>query len=210
LGGILQHPEVVNKYLAAEVAQQWLVGPFTKSTIPQAHVSRFGVIPKNHNPNKWRLIIDVSHPVGHSINDGIPKDLCTLTYITVDMAIKYILDMGPGTLLAKVDIKNAFHLFPVHPADCHMLAMNWNNQIYIDTYLPFGLHSDPKLFKILADLLSWILAVKGVSPILHYLDDFLIMGPPTSSKCLENLNIIKKVCLQLGIPLALQKLEGPS
>ena len=210
LGGALQHLEVVDEYLAAEVAQQRLAGPFTKSTIPQAHVSRFGVIPKNHNPNKWRLITDLSHLVGHSVNDGIPKDLCTLTYITVDMAIKCILDMGPGTLLAKVDIKNAFRLLPVHPADRHMLAMNWNNQIYIDTCLPFGLCSVPKLFNILADLLSWILAVRGVSPILHYLDDFLIMGPPTSSKCLENLNIIKEVCLQLGIPLALEKLEGPS
>jgi len=121
-----------------------------------------------------------------------------------------MLDMGPGTLLAKLNIKNAFQLLPMHSADRHMLAMNWNNQIYIDTCLPFGLCLAPKHFNILADLPSWILAVKGVSPILHYLDDFLIMGLPASSKCLENLNIIKGVCVQLGIPLALEKLEGPS
>ena len=34
-------------------------------------------------------------------------------YITVDHAIQAILKMGPGTLLAKEDIKNAFHLLPV-------------------------------------------------------------------------------------------------
>ena len=72
--------------------------------------------------------MDLSHPTGHSVNDGIPKDLCGLTYITIDTAIKHILTTGLGTLLAKVDIKNAFRLLPVHPADHHMLAMKWNNQ----------------------------------------------------------------------------------
>ena len=48
------------------------------------HVSRFGVIPKNHQPDIWRLIIDLSHPKGYSVNDGIPKDLCSMSYITTD------------------------------------------------------------------------------------------------------------------------------
>ena len=90
----------------------------------------------------------LSHPTGHSVNDGIPKDL------TIDTVIKHILITSRGTLLTKVDIKNAFWLLPVHPADRHMLVMKWNNQVYIDTHLPFGLHSAPKLFNILADLLS--------------------------------------------------------
>ena len=210
LGGALQHPEVVEEYLAAEVAQHRVAGPFSKSIIPRAHISRFGVIPKSHQPNKWRLIVDLSHPAGYSVNDGIPKDLCTISYITVDTAISHILNSGPGTLLAKIDIKNAFRLLPVHPADRHLLAMKWNKHIYIDTCLPFGLRSAPKLFNILADLVSWIVEHRGVSPVLHYLDDFLIMGPPTSTKCADNLNIIKEVCLQLGIPLAVEKLEGPS
>lgn len=205
-----QHPEVVEEYLAEEVAQHRVAGPFHSSTVHKVHISRFGVIPKNHKPNKWRLIVDLSHPTGHSINDGIPKHLCGLTYITVDTAIEHILTSGNGSRLAKIDIRNAFRLLPVHPADRHMLGMSWNNQTYIDTCLPFGLRSAPKLFNILADLLSWILQSKGVSPLLHYLDDFLTMGPPSSTTCAENLTTIKEVCLQLGIPLAVDKVEGPS
>lgn len=91
-----------------------------------------------------------------------------------------------------------------------MLGMNWNNQVYIDTCLPFGLRSAPKLFNILADPLSWIVEERGVSPILHYLDDFMTMGRAASVTCGENLNIIKDVCAHLGIPLALEKLEGPT
>ena len=210
LGSAIQHPKVIEEYLASEVSQNRVAGPFVKATIPDIHISRFGVIPKGHQPNKWRLIIDLSHPAGHSVNDGIAKHLCSLSYITVDTAISHIITLGPGTLLAKIDIKHAFRLLPVHPADRHILAMRWNNNIYIDTCLPFGLRSAPKLFNILADLLLWIVEAKGVSPILHYLDDFLILAPPSSDTCLNNLNTVKEVCSQLGIPLALEKLEGPS
>ena len=34
--------------------------------------------------------LDLSHPASYSINDGIPKDLRSLTYITVGTAIKHI------------------------------------------------------------------------------------------------------------------------
>ena len=102
---------------------------------------------------------------------------------SVDSAIKSIQAIGRGTLLAKGDIKHAFRLLPVHPADRHFLAMRWRNRIFIDTRLPFGLQSALKLFKILADLLSWTLGQHGVSPLLHYLDDFLLMGPSNSDIC---------------------------
>ena len=154
--------------------------------------------------------MDLSHPAGCSINDGIPKDLCSLTYITVDTAINHIITLGPGTLLAKVDIKSAFRLLPVHPADHHLLVMRWKKQLYIDTCLPFGLRSAPKLFNILADFLAWILNQQGVSPVLHYLDDFLTMGQADSATCHNNFITIQQTCQKLGIPLALEKLEGPS
>ena len=101
LDGTLQHPEVVDEYLTAEIAQHRVAGPFIKSTFPRAHVSRLWVIPKNHNPNKWRLIVDLSHPPGHSVNDGIPKDLCGLTYITTDTSIEHILNYWPWHLAHK-------------------------------------------------------------------------------------------------------------
>ena len=170
-----ERSEVVEEYLAAEISQNRVAGPFTRSSITDVDISRFGMIPKGYQSNKWRLIVDLSHPVGHSVNDGILR--CSLRYITVDTAISHIITFGPGTLLAKIDIKHAFRLLPLHPADRHVLAMHWNNNIYIDTCLPFGLRSTPTLFNILADLLSWIVEEKGVAPILHYLDDFLLLLP---------------------------------
>jgi len=156
------------------------------------------------------LIVDLSYPMRHCVNDNIPKDLCSLSYITVYDAIHAILQSGPNTLLSKVDIKSAFWLIPDYPADRHLLAMKWKEKIYIDGCLPFGLRSAPKLFNILADLVSWIAVEEGVSCIFHYLDDFLIIGPPHSSVCKQNLDTFMHLCYNLGIPLASEKIEGPS
>ena len=43
---------------------------------------------------------------------------------------------------------------------------------------------------------------------MHYLDDFLTLGPRDSPLCANNLQKIKDTCSSLGIPLALKKIEG--
>ena len=90
----LQHPDTVKSYLNEEVSVSRVAGPFPRSLVPHAHVSKFGVIPKNHQTNKWRLIVGFPHPTNGSINSRIPKELCSLKYITVDSAIQLIRRWG--------------------------------------------------------------------------------------------------------------------
>ena len=66
----------VDDYLATEVAAGRIVGPFEPHDLPTAQVGRFGVILKANQPGKWRLILDLSSPRGHSVNDGISPELC--------------------------------------------------------------------------------------------------------------------------------------
>ena len=49
-----------------------------------------------------------------------------------------------------------------------------------------------------------------MSYVIHYLDNYLTMGPPLSSICQHNLNTFTKLRKDLGVPLASDKLEGPS
>ena len=207
LEGAREHPGVVTDYLSTEISLGRVAGPFPPRAVPQIHISRFGVIPKGQT-GKWRLIVDLSHPKGHSVNDGIPKPLCSLQYVTIDEAVKGIIQFGRGALLAKIDIRSAFRLLPVHPADRHMLGMRWNGGVYIDTCLPFGLRLAPKLFNILAEFLAWIARQRNVSFLIHYLDDFLTMGPPSSVSCQHNLDTIIQICNYLGVPLASRKLKA--
>ena len=154
LPGALSHPEVVDEYLQTEISLGRVVGYFSLEALPAAHISIFGVIPKGYQSDKWHLIIDLSFPKGQSVNDGIPKELCSLQYITIDHAINHIMSIGPGTLLGKIDIKSAFRLLLVHPTDRHLLVMQWHQELFIDTCLPFGLRLAPKPFNILADFLA--------------------------------------------------------
>ena len=64
-------------------------------TVSVTHISYFGVISKCHTLNKWRLIINLSHPAGHSVNDSIPNKLRSLSYMVVDTTIWHILYTGP-------------------------------------------------------------------------------------------------------------------
>ena len=79
------------------------------------HISRFGVIPKHHQPGKWRLTIDLSHPSDHSVNDGIPKSLCSLSYITIDSAISKILELGKDHCWQKSTLNMPIDYFPYTP-----------------------------------------------------------------------------------------------
>ena len=141
------------------------------------HISRFGVIPKPHQPGKWRLITDLSAPEGFSVNDGVDPLLCSVAYSSVDDAVQVLRRMGKGAELAKFDLESAYRHIPVHPQDRILLGMRWKGQIYLDGALPFGLRSAPKLFTMVADALQWIMGRRGVGISIHYLDDFLIMGP---------------------------------
>ena len=100
------HKQVVDSYLQEELSMGRVAGPFANSLVPHDQISRFGVILKHHKPDSWRLIIDLSHPHNHSINDGIPSSLCSIKHITIDDAINQILSLGRGTMMAKIDIKS--------------------------------------------------------------------------------------------------------
>ena len=140
-----------------------MVGPLAAGSIP-LHINRFGVIPKPHQPGKWRLIVDLSHPAGQSVNDGIQPELCSLAYASVDDAVALIVGLGKGTMLAKLDLESAYRIVPVHPDDRRLLGrMEWKGGWYVDTALPFGLRSAPKIFNALADGLMWIMGHNGIS-----------------------------------------------
>lgn len=111
------NPQVVRDYLEAELRRGVVLGPFLREEMSQVHTSRFGVIPKSSQPGKWRLIVDLSYPDGKSVNDGISPELCSLHYVKMDDVARQVYHLGPGTLMAKIDIKSAYRVVPVHPHD---------------------------------------------------------------------------------------------
>ena len=159
----MDRPQVVTLYIQEELQANrlLLVGPLTMAQTLGIHCSPFVVIPKKNKPGKWRLILYLSAPKHHSVNDGISKELCSLSYTSVDEVVASIITYGRGAMLAKMDIKQAYRNILVHPDNRIYLGMQWNGLVYVDSVLLFRLHSAPLLFSAVADALLWIMCRKG-------------------------------------------------
>ena len=58
--------------------------------------------------------------------------------------------------------------------------------------------------------MEWIVSHQGVDTVFHYLDDFLIVGNAQTGECAVHLSVLRTVFDYLGIPVAMEKLEGPA
>ena len=87
--------------------------------------------------------------------------------------------------------------------------MSWQGSVYVDCQLLFGLATAPAIFNALAEALEWILKPRGVHYVIHYFDDFLLLGRPNSDECTMALHTTLAPCQELGVPLAEDKVEGP-
>lgn len=144
-----------------------------------------------------------------SVNDVINLEWCSLSYVSVEDAVSIIRRLGQNTLLAKVDIKCAYRMVPVHPDDHLLLGIQWENNLYVDGAVPFGLRPTTRIFTAVADTLEWRARFEGIEHIMHYLDDFLILAPPGGDQCGRHLAKLLALFDRLRVPVASEKVEGP-
>lgn len=210
----IQNPDIVDKLLLSETTKGFLEGPFPAPPFPRYRVSPIGVSFHKYS-NKPRLIVDLSAPHSEdkqepSINSLIDKEKCSLSYVTIDDAIKNIHKLGKGTTMCKIDISDAFKLIPILPSQWHLFCVKWRNGYYYYTKLAFGCRSSPKIFDCLSQAICWIATQNyGIKDILHLLDDFITFEGP--HECGDrNMALLTLIFNRLKIPLAKHKTEGPS
>jgi hypothetical protein len=117
LSSALQHPHIIDAELAMECV---VFGPFRSRPLTSLHCSGVGVVPEKKN--KWRMIMHLSTPAGQSINDYISRDKFSLRYSSIDDAIKLLLSLAKGAIIAKVDLKSAFRMVSVRKVDWQFLG----------------------------------------------------------------------------------------
>lgn len=196
LRSALLHPTVVSEKIEKEVSLGRMSGPFTSVPLQGLVVSPLGVLPKKE-PNKFRLIHHLSFPKGGSVNDSIAPEECAVTYTSFDAAISWVRRYGQGSLMAKAD---SFRL----------LGCAWNGAYYVDRCLPMGCSISCALFEAFSSFLEWVVRdVSGINSMVHYLDDFLCVGPPGSNICAVLLGTLQHIAERFGVPLAPEKTEGP-
>ena len=198
----------VSDAIRTEVMRGHTSGPFFTPPFPIFHCSPLGAVSK---PDKSiRLILDLSSPRNASMNDGISKEEHTVSYTRFDDAVALLRQLGPTCFMAKIDIRHAFRVCPVRQEDYHLLGFSWLNRYYFDLRLPFGSRSSPCLFNAFADALCWILvSYFSLAFVLHYSDDFFLINRDLP-QCSVLMSAVLSIFAHLGVPVADDKLIGPS
>ena len=205
-----RNPEIVREKIKSEIAAGRVAGPFCSRPFSNLRISPLGLVPKKV-PGEFRLIHHLSFPAGSSLNDFIDPALCTVQYTSFDEAVHMVQDLGQGCLLGKSDVKSAFRLLPVAPQDFDKLGFQFENLFYFDKAMPFGCSKSCNTWEKFARFLEF--AVKRHSnrgDLLHYLDDFLFGGQRNTDQCQHIMGIFKLTLQSIGVPIAVEKTEGPT
>ena len=157
------------------------------------------------------MILHLSAPYGASVNDGISKEEFSLHYSSVDDAVKLLHSYGKGTIMAKVDLKAAFRMVPVCAADWGLIGHVLEG-VVLRRHLP-PLWAAIRPMPIQSFCRGAALDPGNELPrveAINYLDDFLIAGAAGRDQCAASVRVTLSVCEHLGVPVAFDKLEGPS
>ena len=120
--------------------------------------------------SEYRLIHHLSSPKGSSVNDCIDRS-------DFDEAVKFVVALGRNAFMGKSDIKSAFQLLPVNPADFDLLGMCFDGQFYFDRCMPMGCSVSCAVFEKFSSFLqACCRRIASSQGILHYLDDFFFVG----------------------------------
>ena len=178
-------------------------------------MSPLGAVPKKVGDGKVqtagdsRLVHNLSYPFrGDSIN-AWSLDITTKLDSFEDAA-KMVVRLGSGCFLTKIDVKAAYKLVPVRYEDWALLGFRWRGQYYYERTLPFGLKSSCRQWEWYSTALNWCLCVQlGTPNIKHYIDDFLL-AERVLSVAKAHLAGTQARCVNIGVPIADKKTEGPT
>ena len=199
--GARDFPTHVDKYLHGETSRQRMAGPFTGNPLSvDLHYSPINTVPKDESEER-RIIVDLSWPLGESVNDSISKDTylgeeMSLRYTTIEDICNLVMELGPGCLIYKRDLRKAYRQIPIDPADYRYLGYMWNGLTYIDAALVMGQRNAAHGCQRTTNGVMFVQKSKGYRG-KSYLDDLIGVG--TSDDALAGYNNMGALLVTLGL-----------
>ena len=187
-----------------------MLGPFHQKPL-QLHVSPFMTREKADSDLR-RTIVDLSWPIGQSVNSGIAKDMYLgakflLNYPSVDNIIDRLIQLGPGSMLFKIDISRAFCQLKVDPGDIDLLGLKQTSYL-IDQLVPFGYRHGSIFFEKVTDSIRFIITNHRFPDMYNYVDDLIYCGTP--STIFQAYEMLSSLLHELGLQISAKKLVPPS
>ena len=199
-----ENPSAVLDIVMNEISVNRVAGPFTSPPFDNFIVSPLALVPKK-SPGEFRLIHNLSYPIGDSINSHIPVEHSSVHYESFSDFTKIVKRCGTSCYIAKSDIQKAFRLLPIRPIDYPLLGFKLGSSWYYDRCLPMGCSVSCQTFELFSSALKWILSARyGISDVWHLIDDFVFVAKE-ATECDSYLHSFLNLAKELAIPINTSK-----
>ena len=200
----------VQTYITEELKHGAMLGPFASKPI-DLHISPFMTRDKPESKVR-RTIVDLNWPESYSVNDGVLRDeylgsKFLLHYPSVDDIVQKLNELGPGSLMFKVDISRAFRQLKVDPGDIDLLGYK-QDAYFIDQSVPFGYKHGSIFFEKVTDSIRYIMRKHGFNNLFNYVDDLIYCDLP--SKIYPAYQFLLQLLPKLGLDINIKKLIPPT
>ena len=157
-----EYPQAVRDYISKEVQYGALLGPVDHIDSPYLHCSPLLTRPKDRD--KRRIILNLSHPQGFSLNDIVDKTRFNnrhffLKLLSVDDIIQILPCDNP--LILKIDVSRAFRNLRVDSVDVLKLGITWKGSHYLDSEIALGWTHGTSACQMVADAIAHAMSTRG-------------------------------------------------
>ena len=208
----ITYADHVQHYVDTELHYHAIAGPFRDNPFPQPLVFFPLQTVPTRGSSKRRVVMDLSFPPHASVNIGIPdssylNEPYKLHLPGIDRLCEFILQLGRGCLLYKLDLQRAYRQIPIDPKDYHLLGFRFNDLFYFDTRCPFGLKTSTMICQRTTKAVMHCFTQLGFLADV-YLDDFY--GAELPGRATTAFTSLKQLLQDLGLQTSPDKDSPPS
>ena len=160
--------DAVKCHIVTEITE----GNYVVSDVKPELISPLGAIPKSNGG--VRLIYDCSQPSGCAVNDYASLG-DSHSFQTIDNPTELV---QPGYYMDKIYLKSAYHSIRINSESQRFNGLQFpidGHTVYThDTKLPFGSRLAPGIFHRLTQAVKCMMAKRGFTAMVVYLDDFSV------------------------------------
>ena len=196
--------ERVSDAVAEWVKDGYARGPVNKEDVPrEAKIS--GIMTKAKPNGSVKVILNLSAPLGKSVNEGIDNACFPATMSSTKKWLQILHPAGKGCLIVKINWSSAYKQVAVQLDDLHLQWFQWLGKFFCELSLIFGAISSVGIFYRLAKVVLHVVLFRSRFPsqlVSQHLDDCCAAAPAKDMAIYNFDNEYKAVANELNILLA--------
>lgn len=200
-------------YLWSETQNNALIGPFHSSPFKEWLFTAPLMTRPKDQPNKRRIIVDLSYPPEANVNMYIHKNSIFGTIHHHNLpSVNDLVNAARARefhcVIGIIDIQRAYRNIPNCPMDFPLLGIKYDGSVYIDSAMPFGARISSLNMQKVAQFIVRALAKMSIQAFM-FLDDLAVVLNPQDDPHAK-FSLVMNFLRSLGLPIAYAKLQPPA